>query len=644
MFFTLQEVVLALPPAAAEQPAQTVRVGFLHANAAPTITASDPLPGRVNHLRGDDPAQWHTDIPTYAGIVYQDLYAGIDLRYDGADGRLKGTYSVAPGAEPAQIRWRYGGVEQVGVDHASGDLRIIVAADQTLTEAAPVAWQDIEGQRVPVHARYHVAADGAIGFALGTYNAAHPLTIDPVLDYSTYLGGEGGDRALDVAVDGAGNTYVVGITNSPNFPTTTNAFDATLNNSFDTFVTKIGADGRTLLYATYLGGTRGDDGVSIAVDGQGQAYVTGTTLSTDFPTTVGAWDRTLSNGTSCGTPGPCDDVFVAKLSVGGNALVYATYLGGKAAEGGFGGPHVAVDTAGNTYVTARTSSSDFPTTPGAFDRTLALDPAYDPSLQIGDDVFVTKLNAQGTALVYSTLLGGTPLYDEGRDIAVDAHGHAHVLGQTFGDFPVKNAVQPTTGGEQDWFVTKLNAEGSDLLYSTYLGGNAYDHPRSIAIDAGGNTYVTGYTYSPNFPTKNALQPACKRCEFSQEPGYDAVVAKLNEQGTALVYSTYLGGTDADDAYGLAVDGAGNAYVAGTTISDDFPLKNAVQDTNQGSDAYVAKIDSAGTALIYATYLGGSLSERALAVAVSTAGTAYIVGETFSTDFQRPTRCKRATPA
>lgn len=627
VFFTPHEVVVALPSAAAEQPAPTVRLSFLDANPTPTITPDTPLPGRVNDLRGDDPTQWRTDIPTYAGIVYHDVYAGIDLRYDGHASTLKGTYTVAPGVDPQQIRWRYQGVEQVRIDQASGNLQVTVAADRVLTEAAPVAWQDIAGQRVPVHARYQVAADGTISFAVGAYNPAYPLIIDPTIAWSTYLGGEGNDPALDIAVDGVGNTYVVGFTNSPNFPVTRDTYDATFNTLFDAYVAKMSTDGRTLVYATYLGGTGIDQGWSIAVDAAGQAYVSGRTDSTDFPTTPGAFDRTLGDGSGCEDLIDCDDAFVAKLSAGGNALLYATYLGGNSSELGIVGPHVAVDTDGNAYVTGRTRSSDFPTTPGAFDRTLELDPFSN----VGADVFVTKVNPLGTALVYSTFLGGPTDAEEGRDIAVDAAGNAYVTGLTNGDFPIKDAVQPTTDGSQDLFITKVNAQGSALVYSTYLGGNDFDYPGSIAVDGAGNTYVSGHTFSPNFPTKNALQPRCKRCDPSDD-GYDAVVAKLNAQGNTLVYATYLGGTEGDDAFGLAVDRAGTVYVAGNTMSPDFPLQNPLQGDAGGFDGYVAKLSTDGRALVYSTYLGGSDGDLVRALALDSAGNAYIAGETFSTDF------------
>lgn len=644
IFFTSDQVVLSLPvgeatttdypgviaghvPTAASELA-VVRVQFDGANAAPTLVAAEALPGTINYLQGDDPAQWRTDVPTYAGVVYHNLYDGIDLRYDGTQGQLKSTYTVAPGIDPDQIGWRYSGAQQVQIDRATGNLQISLPMGQTLTEQAPVAWQVIDGKQVPVDVRYQLASDQRIGFAVGSYNPVLPLVIDPILEAGTFLGGEGNDAAWDITVDGDGNIYLAGLTNSPNFPAR-NGYDGTFNGRIDAFVAKLSPNGRSLEYATYLGGTDEDLGFGIAVDGSGNAYVSGITRSTNFPTTADAFDRTLGNGTACQDPIECNDNFVAKLSARGNALVYSTYLGGKSSEASTLGPRVAVDTAGNAYITGRTGSSDFPITPGAFDQTLELDPFS----KVGADVFVTKLNARGTALVYSTFLGGPTDAEEGRDIAVDGTGNAYVVGLTFGGFPIKNAVQPTSDGSQDVFVTKVNANGSDLLYSTYLGGNDYDYPGSIAIDQTGNAYMSGHTFSQDFPVKNALQPRCKRCDPGENTGYDAYITKLNPQGNAFVYSTYLGGTGLDDAFGLAVDAAGQVHVAGTTTSNDFPTRNAVH-ARPGDlfNGYVAKLSADGQSLIYSTYLGGSEADFVRGLALDAAGSVYATGETFSANF------------
>jgi hypothetical protein len=629
VFFTSQEVVLALPSAAAEQPTPTVRLGFLDANPTPTITPDTPLPGRVNDLRGDDPAQWRTDLPTYGSVVYQDLYAGIDFRYDGTDGRLKGTYTVAPGGSPDQIRWRYQGVEQVRLDQATGDLHITVAADQILTEAAPVAWQDIGEQRVPVHVRYTVAADGTIGFAVGAYNTAYPLVIDPTLDWSTYLGGSIGEFGAGIAVDPQGYVYVTGGTASPDFPLH-DPLQATLEGFGDAFITKYSPDGQTLIYSTYLGGLFPDFGRDIAVDMEGHAYIVGDRLLELEP-----------DPTSPCFPGLCSDVFVAKLNAQGTALVYSTELAGKQIE--FAGG-ITVDAEGNAYVTGDTDSPDFPTKN-------AFQPTYNGPCANGycPDAFITKLSVSGN-IVYSTFLGGSDA-DIGRDVAVDSTGTAAIIGDTLStDLPTKSALQPMlAGGIVDAFVTKLTAQGNALVYSTYLGGSAGDISQGIAMDRQGFAYATGYTTSADFPTRSALQPTytggdCDPVPDFEVPCQDSFVTKITPDGYTLAYSTYLGGAQDDLAFAVAVDTAGNAYVTGQTNSADFPITRAVQPQLDGGDCgtpegpvvcpdgYITKLNPAGSALAYSTYVGGGDNERGQAIAVDASGTAYVTGQTFSNDF------------
>jgi hypothetical protein len=643
VFFTSQEVVLALPRAVAEQPAPTVRVGFLDANPTPTITPDILLPGRVNDLRGDDPQQWRTDLPTYGSVVYEELYAGIDLRYDGHDGALKGTYTVAPGVDAGQIRWRYQGVEQVRIDQASGNLQVTVAADRVLTEAAPVAWQDIGEQRVPVQARYHVATDGTISFALGAYNAAYPLIIDPTIEWSTYLGGSIGTAGQGIAVDGQGNVYVTGGTASPDFPLQ-EPLQAELGGGFgDAFITKYSHDGQTLIYSTYFGGDRADDGRDIAVDTEGNVYIVGdSTLNVD------------PSENPC-FPALCVDVFVAKLNAQGNALVYTTLLAGESVDRAGG---IAVDAAGNAYVTGATTSRDFPTRN-------AFQPALNTTNCAGgfcDDAFLTKLNAQG-GVVYSTYLGGSDT-DAAQAVAVDAHGNVILVGTVQSeDFPVKQAVQPGLGGNvcgtpefpqncPDVFITKFRADGQALVFSTYLGGANIDVGTGVALDGTGNVYLAGYTQSDDFPTRSALQPTYNGgdCDSSPEgvlPCLDAFVTKLTPDGYALVYSTYFGGQGNDAALDLAVDRSSNVYLTGGTTSGNFPTRRAVQPQPGGGDcgtpegpapcddAFITKLNAAGDALVYSTYLGGSNTERGQAITSDQAGTAYITGGTISPDF--PTR-------
>ena len=445
IFFTASEVVLALPTTTQASP-PIVRLHFEGANPAPAMTGAERLPGIVNYLIGNDPALWRTNISTYAGILYQQLYPGIDLCYDGTSGQLKGTYIVAPGADPNLIRWRHNGATDVHLDEATGSL-VIALSGSTLIEHTPIAWQEVNGQRASVPASYVLANDGSVGFALGSYDPVLPLTIDPTLSYGTYLGGSGFEEADGIALDSGGNTYVVGTTSSTDFPTE-GPYQPSSGGEEDVFVVKINAAGNALVYSTYIGGSDDDDGSGIAVDSAGNAYVAGDTDSTNFPT----------HNPLQGSNGGMDDAFVVKLNADGNALVYSTYLGGSHIDEA---EAIAVDGEGNAYFTGTTFSAGLFT--GAYS---------------GDgDAFVAKLNASGSALDYGTYLGGSG-YDFGVGIAVDSAGNAYILGQTYSaDLPTENPLQADYGGSGDAFVAKLNDSGSALLYSTYLGGSGDERCR-----------------------------------------------------------------------------------------------------------------------------------------------------------------------
>ena len=364
-----------------------------------------------------------------------------------------------------------------------------------------------------------------------------------------------------------------------------------------------------LIYSTFLGGSGYDSALGIAVDGAGNAYVTGFTSSFDFP---------IMNPLQAAYAGGYGDAFVAKLNPTGSALVYSTYLGGSGSDRGQG---ITVDSVGNAYVTGHTGSRDFPTVN-------PLQPTYGGDLS---DAFVAKLNPSGSALVYSTYLGGSS-QDNGQGIAVESTGNAYVTGFSRStDFPTMHPLQPAFGGgSSDAFVTKINAAGSALVYSTYLGGSDNDAGYSIVVDSGDNIYIAGYTCSTDFPTVNPLQPAFGGgCP-------DGFVAKLNPTGSALVYSTYLGGSRDDSGSGIAVDGAGNAYVTGSTRSRDFPTVNPLRPTYGGglSDAFVAKLNPSGSALVYSTYLGGNTRDDGAAIAVDSRGNAYVTGGTSSKNFPK----------
>jgi hypothetical protein len=481
------------------------------------------------------------------------------------------------------------------------------------------------GLRTLVAGRYVLEANNQVRFLVSSYDPTRPLVIDPVLSYSTYLGGSNEDEADAVAVDTAGSAYVTGYTASSNFPTV-NPFQsqcascAASTPAWDVFVSKLNSAGNALAYSTFLDGSGNDLGGGIAVDAAGNAYVTGSTQSPDFPT-VNAYESVYSG---------LGDAFVTKINPTGSALVYSTYLHLSI------GNSIAVDGAGNAYVTGA-ASSGFPTAN-----------ARQPTPGGGTDAFVTKLNPSGAALVYSTFLGGSA-EDGGRGIAVDAAGNAYVTGFTKStDFPTAHPLQASNAGGTcgtapqtytcpNVFVTKLNPAGSALIYSTYLGGSNQDFGNGIAVDAAGSAYLTGYTQSSNFPTANPFQASYGggTCGTGSQAHAcnDAFVTKLNSTGSALVYSTYLGGSADDQGFGIAVDSADNAYVAGGTSSTDFPTVNSLQpDNSPYGTIFVAKFDTAGLALVYSTYLGGSLQDFGSSIAVDAANNAYITGGAGSSNF------------
>jgi hypothetical protein len=606
LFLTPDAAVLSLH----RQKANVVlRMRLQGANARASVTGADALPGKSNYFIGSDPSQWRTDVPTYAGVKYAAVYPGIDLVYHGNQRLLEYDFLVAPGADPRAIGIRFQGARKLTVNR-DGALVIGLGGSEVI-EPAPVVYQEVGGRRQTVAGRYVLRGKGRVGFSVAEYDRSRPLVIDPVLVYSTYLGGSGNDDGTAIAVDTSGNAYVTGSTSSTNFPTTPGAFQTTNGggtNDYDAFVTKLNATGSALVYSTYLGGAGRNPGLAIAVDASGNAYVTGFTNGS-FPVTQGAFQTTFGAGGF--------NAFVSKLSATGSALLYSTYLGGSVYDEGCG---IAVDASGNAYVTGVASSPDFPTTPGALQTSYG-------GMQ---DAFVTKLNAAGSALVYSTYLGGSD-YDWGRGIAADASGNAYVIGSTqSSNFPTTaGAFQTILSGEGNAFVSKLSPTGTALIYSTYLGGGGdFGSGGGIAVDVSGNAYLTGATDSSSFPTTPGA--------FQTTSGgwKDAFVTELNATGSALVYSTYLGGSSSDYGNGITVDPWGDAYIIGITYSSDFPTTpGAVQTTFGGVfDAFVSKLNADGSALLYSTYLGGNNHDWGFGTALDASGNAYVTGCTDSSDF------------
>jgi uncharacterized repeat protein (TIGR01451 family) len=592
-----------------------VSFSFAGANPAAPFVPQDALPGKSNYLRGNRPEHWQTDVPHYAKVLRENIYPGVNLVYYNSQRQLEYDFIVAPHADPKQIRWNIAGAKSIRLD-ANGDLVINTPAGD-IRQHKPFAYQEIKGQRRAIAAgyevqgsRFKVQGSRLVSFVLGEYDRTRPLVIDPVLSYSTFLGGSGTDFGKTIAVDANGNMYVAGETNSANFPLT-GGVQGTLGGNSDVFVTKLNPAGDAIIYSTFIGGEFGDEGNGIFVDAAGNAYVTGRTSSEDFPVTPTSFQPVYRGGDF--------DGFALKLNAAGNALTYSTYLGGNDNDAAIG---LTVDGSGFAYVTGGTKSNDFP----AFN-------AFQPNLGGETDAWLTKLNTGGTSIVYSTFIGGIST-ERGSAVAFDNSGNVYVAGLTRSDdFPTINASQNTFAGVFDAFLIKFNPAGNQALFSTYLGGAGDDRSFGLAVDtASGDAYVTGQAGN-GFPTLNALFPT-----YGGGPA-DVFIAKF-DTGGARQFSTYLGGSSDDKASGVALRN-GNLYVAGYTASTNFPTLAPAQANNAGLyDAFVTKLNTAGGALGYSTYLGGagndSFNGQNLTytgnIAVDATGAAYITGSTASANF------------
>ena len=589
-------------------PRLVMRMKLEGANPATSAEGLDELTSRTNYFSGSDPAQWHADIPSYARVRYAQVYPGIDMIYYGSQRQLEYDFLVAPGSDPNVIQIAFNGngdaeISRMGVlllRTTQGDLRL----------SKPIAYQERNGMREAVSASYIRRGVSGIGFQLGDYDRSRPLIIDPVLVYSTYLGGNDFDQGYAIAVDSFGSAYVTGKTAAADFPTTSGAFQTTFGGGDALFIAKLNPQGTALVYSTYINGASGN---GIAVDSAGNAYVTGEASTPNFPTTPGAF-QTAPFGF---------DTFVTKLNATGSALVYSARFGGNFDDFGRA---IALDSAGNAYITGwtvcRATTCTFPTVN-----------AFQPNYAGGNnDAFVTKINSLGSALVYSTYLGGGQIInatdDWGEGIAVDNAGSAYVTGYTYApDFPVTPGAYDTSRAGLDAFVTKFSSGGASLVYSTFLGGSGQEQGQGIAIDANGSAYVTGLTDGSTFP----VTPGA----FQTTGSFDAFVTKFNPQGSGLVYSTYLGGNaGVDRGWAIAVDSAGSAYITGDTTSTNFPVASSAQQAYGGglSDAFVTKLNAAGSALVYSTFLGGSLFDEGRGIALNGSGEAFATGDTSSANF------------
>jgi hypothetical protein len=571
---------------------------------------SHPLPGTVNYLIGDDPDGHVTDVKTYARLKYASVFPGIDIVYYGTRRALEYDLIVAPNADPRRIRLKFDGAEPITLTN-EGDL-MLRAGSRNVTFQKPVAYQEIEGRRRNVDARYVLLGDDRVGFRLGRYDAHHPLVIDPLLSFSTNLWG----AASGVALDGANNIYVVGYTSIAELPNA-GGYQTQLAGTTDAYVAKLNPAATAAIYTTYLGARRATTlGLGIAVDSAGSAYVTGTSTGTAFPITPGAYQSTGST-------------FVTKLAPAGNALAYSTRLAMPVAA-------IAIDSGGNTFMTGTTSV--LTTTAGALQPT-----------KIGATApYVAKLNPTGTGLSYATYLGGSAT-DQGKGIAVDAGGNAYVAGVArSSDFPTRNPLRPALSGLTDAFVAKLNPSGTALVYSTYLGGSADERGFGVAVDAAGQATVVGWTQSADFPvTPGVFQP---RIGYADNIISNGFVTKLNSAGSGLVYSSYLGGRwcftaidyscfgffgvdeGIDVLTSVTIDALGYVYVGGYATSTEFPLVDSMETVDPKGDNWhvplIAKVAPAGDHLVYAAVLGPKSQDANVSqIAFDGSGGVVAVGNT-----------------
>ena len=562
------------------------------------VAGEQQLAGNAHYFIGNDPSKWQTGIPTFGKVRYRQLYPGVDLIFYGREGEVEFDLELQPGAAVDGTRLFFEGVDSLQVAD-QGDL-VLRIHDREIRQRRPRAYPKDADTSSEIRAWYELNGSKEVAIRLGPHDSSRGVVIDPVLTFSTYLGGSDTDAANGIAVDSAGNIYVVGSTISTNFPTA-NARQSALAGTFDIFVSKFNPAGSALIYSTYLGGQGNDYGTGIAVDSAGNAYVLGYSNSSNFPT---------AQPLQASLAGEFD-IVLSKLNATGSSLIFSTYYGGARTDNARG---IALDGTGAVYIVGDTDSVNFPT-----------QNPIQATLRGTSDAFVVKVNPSGSSVVYSTLLGGS-LTEFGNGITVDGSGNAYIVGNTASsDFPTANALQATKAGATDVFVAKINAAGSALVYSTYLGGTDYDFGYGIALDGNGGAVVVGQTASADFPTLTPVQQT-----FGG--GGDAFVSKLSASGSTLLYSTFLGGSGQDIAYAVALDSMGNAYVTGDTVSANFPSLHSLQGPGGDRDAFVSKLSALGSTLLYSTYLGGADKDQARGIAVNAAGDAYVAGYTVSTNF------------
>jgi murein DD-endopeptidase MepM/ murein hydrolase activator NlpD len=604
-----------------------LRLSFSGANPSPQIVPFDPSDTRVSYFSGSDPARWHTQVPAWGGVRYLDLYPGVDLELTSQNGQYVQRLVVDPGVDLSAVRLQIDGAQSMALQplaqamtqagDAGTDGPLVLHLSTVLGEVSLPLLQVVASD----HSLFptsnlpapRLAAAGNVvefPFSTGPGDAASRHAGADLL-YTTFLGEGGNDAGYAAALDSANSIYATGHTYFPAFPLAAGPFDASTVGNYDVFAVKVDATGHQMVYTAFLGGSGDERGCAIAVDDAGDAYVTGVTNSSDLPATGGAFDTSQGGGT---------DAFVAKVGASGTELGYTTFLGGSADDWG---QAIAVDGLGNAYVTGSTRSANFPATTGA----------WDTSFSGSQDAFLVKVNGPGTGLAYATFLGGGGV-EYGSAVAVDGEGRAYAAGSTQSpDFPTTlSAVDTSFNGEWDAFVVQANGTGTALLQATFLGGSSADYARAIAVDGAGSVYLTGATQSSDWPTTSWA------FDSAYHGGFDAFIVKLNAEMNALGYAALLGGSGEDWGQSIAVDGAGRAYLTGSSQSFEMPeaAKPFAHDYEGGHDAFVARVNELGTTLAYATFLGAGGDDLGRAIAVDGLGSAYVAGITESPGLGTPT--------
>jgi hypothetical protein len=647
--------------------ARAVQMQFAGTSPLARIYGDKELPGKINRFTGSDPAQWRSGLPIFSRVCVDGVYPGINLVYYGNQRQIEYDMTVAAGANPDLIALRFDGADQI-TTNAQGELELKLGGREIL-QPKPLIYQMAGGSRKEIAGGYKILDAHRVAFAVGKYNRELPLVIDPILSYATYFGGTAGEAAWAVAINtNDGSIYIAGQTLSKQFYTNGWSFstpDAYQTNfgggtlTGDAFVARFDNLGQNLIYLTYLGGKADDGAVGLAVDSAGNAFVTGYTDSPNFPTSSNALYPKISGIYSTSFNSYPNDAFVTELNSGGSNLVYSTYLGGSAMDAGI---DIAVDSSDNAYVTGYSYSIDFPTTTNAIQKRLAC--PY--SVYNNCNAFVSEIASNGTALVFSTYLGGIT-FDQGQGIALDSGNNIYITGFTGStNFPTTNYIYQTigtnsipvghwldgftngSGSHYDAFVTELAPSGSNFVYSTLLGGEKNDVANHIAVDNSGAVYVTGWTVSTNFPNtvatnliSNYLTNNVGRLILVTTNVFLTKITNGIGTSAGIAYSVTFGGNAIDLGFGVAVDPAGEAFVTGSTTSPNFPCfptnsTGFLHATNSvGHDVFVTAINSDASAVLYSTLLGGSLYDAGYAIAVDAAGNAYVVGQTGSTNFATP---------